>query len=63
MNGALKRSGDRFQNNAVSVTGFTGFVIRVKKVCSLKNIGIRVDVALYLCANLENLQFSCLSNT
>ena len=26
VNLGLKRSGERFQNNAVSVTGFTGFV-------------------------------------
>ena len=26
VNGALNRSGERFQNNAVSVPGFTGFV-------------------------------------
>lgn len=48
----LKSLGRNFENNAVSVTGLPGFVrkegywFRVQKVCILKNIQIRVDVAL-----------------
>ena len=63
MDGLLNGSGERFQNNRVSVTRFTGFVLAeaansCKKVCGLENIRIRVDVALktslyhLLCARL-----------
>ena len=43
MGGDLNRSGERFQNNAASLSGFTGFVgrpIRVKRVCGSKNIRV-----------------------
>ena len=51
MDGFLNGSGERFQNNGVSVTRFTGFILAeaansCKKVCGLENIRIRVDVAL-----------------
>ena len=50
MDEALNLSGERFQNNATSVSGFTGFVWTegrtCKKICGFKNIPIRADVAL-----------------
>ena len=46
MNGVLKGSGERFQNNAVSVTKFTCFVLTggfvKKKVCGFKNIRVHM---------------------
>ena len=49
----INHSGERFQNKAVSVSGFTFFRVEgrsilVKKVCGFKNIRLRAEVAFDL---------------
>ena len=68
MDGALNNSGERFQKDAVSVSGFTGFIGRYvvgrkvdshkkicEKICSFSYFRIRVNVAQHEI----NLVFKC----